>query len=84
MSFRLKVVIGVVLAAFAACVAAGDSEWLIQRDGAEVVDLHVPGHGEDVERAVELAHGFVEQGRDKAAVEIAGRVATTGRWTEMG
>ena len=60
------------LAAFAAEVAAGEDEWLVERGGAEVVDLHVAGHGEDVERAVELAHGFVEQGGDDASVDVAG------------
>jgi hypothetical protein len=33
----------------------------------------VAGHGEDVERAVELAHGFVEERGDDAAVDVAGR-----------
>ena len=40
--------------------------------GAEVVDLHVAGHGEDVEGAVELAHGLVHKGGDDAAVDVAG------------
>src|ERR1700722_9037117 len=34
--------------------AADEDERLVERDGAEVVDPHVAGHGEDVERAVEL------------------------------
>ena len=38
----------------------------------EIVDLHVAGHGEDVERAVELAHGLVHEGGDDAAVDVAG------------
>ena len=50
-----------------------EDERLVERDGAEVVDLHVAGHGEDVEGAVELAHGFVEEGGDDAAVDVAGR-----------
>ena len=57
----------------AAEVAADEDEGLVEGHGAEVVDLHVAGHGEDVERAVELAHGFVEEGGDDAAVDVAGR-----------
>ncbi len=30
------------------------------------------GHGEDVEGAVELAHGFVEESGDDASVDVAG------------
>src|ERR1700722_4988529 len=56
----------------AAKVAADENERLVEGDGAEVVDLHVAGHGEDVERAVELAHGLVEEGGDDAAVDVAG------------
>ena len=57
---------------FAMEVAACDDQGLEERDGAEVVDLHVARHGEDVERAVELAHGFVEKGCYEAAVQISG------------
>jgi hypothetical protein len=53
---------------------AGDKdERLIERHGAEVIDLHVAGHGEDVEGAVKLAHGLVEECGDDAAVNVAGR-----------
>jgi hypothetical protein len=54
-------------------VARDEDERLVKRDGAEVVDLHVAGHGEDVEGAVELAHGLVEERGDDAAVDVAGR-----------
>ena len=39
----------------------------------EVVDLHVAGHGEDVEGPVELAHGLIEKGGDDATVDVARR-----------
>jgi hypothetical protein len=39
---------------------ADEDERLVERDGAKIVDLHMAGHGEDVEGAIELAHGFVE------------------------
>jgi hypothetical protein len=53
---------------------AGDEDQrLIERDGAQVIDLHVTGHGENVERAVELAHGFVEKRGYDASVDVAGR-----------
>src|SRR5258708_6208322 len=61
------------LAAFAAEVAADEDERLVERGRAEVVDLHVAGHGEDVEGAVEFAHGLVEERGDDAAVDVAGR-----------
>jgi hypothetical protein len=56
----------------AAEVAADQDERLVERGGTEIVDLHVAGHGDDIERAVELAHGFVEESGDDAAVDVAG------------
>ncbi len=53
-------------------VAGYEDQRLVERGGPEVVDLHVAGHGEDVEGAVELAHGFVEERGDDAAVDVAG------------
>jgi len=49
------------------------NERLIERGGFKVVDFHVAGHGEDVERTIELAHGFVEECGDDASVDVAGR-----------
>ena len=60
------------LAAFAAQVAADEDERLVERGGTQVVDLHVAGHGEDVERAIELAHGLVEERGYDASVDVAG------------
>jgi hypothetical protein len=54
-------------------VTADEDERLVERRGAEVVDLHVAGHCEDVKRTVELAHSFVEERCDDAAVDVAGR-----------
>ena len=54
-------------------VARDKDKRLIERHGAEVVDLHVAGHGENVERAIELAHGFVEERGYDASVDVAGR-----------
>ncbi len=59
--------------AFATKVAGGEGEGGVERCGTEVVDGHVAGHGEEAEGTVELAHGFVEQGGDDAAVDVAGR-----------
>ncbi len=58
------------LAAFAAEVAAGEDKRLVEGDGAKVVDLHVAGHGEDVEGAVEFAHGLVEERGNDASVDV--------------
>ena len=54
-------------------VTRGEDEGLIERGGAEVVDLHVASHGEDVEGAVEFAHGLVKERGDDAAVDMAWR-----------
>jgi len=59
------------LATFSAEMAADEDERLVERGGAQIVDLHVAGHGEDVERAVELAHGLVEDSGDNAAVDMS-------------
>jgi hypothetical protein len=61
------------LAAFSAEMAAGEDERLVEGNGVEVVDLHVASHGEDVEGAVELAHGFVKEGSYDASVNVAWR-----------
>jgi len=57
----------------AAEVAGGKGERGVEGGGAEIVDLEVAGHGEDLEGTVELAHRFVEEGGDDAAVDVAGR-----------
>jgi hypothetical protein len=57
----------------AAEVASDEHERLVQRGGAEVVDLHVACHGEDVEGAVEFAHGLVEERGDDATVNVTWR-----------
>src|ERR1700729_1864057 len=61
------------LSAFPAEVAAGEDKRLVEGDGAKVVDLHVAGHGEDVEGAVEFAHGLVEERGDDATVNVTRR-----------
>jgi hypothetical protein len=60
------------LAAFAAEVSADENERLVEGNWAKVVDFHVAGHGDNVEGAVELAHGFVEEGSNDAAMNVAG------------
>lgn len=60
------------LASVAVGVAADERERMVERYGAEVIDLHVARDGEDVERAVELAHRLVEKCGDEAAVDVAG------------
>jgi hypothetical protein len=61
------------LSAIATKMPADDDEWLEEWDGAEVVDLHVSRHGEDVKRTIELAHCFVEECGYETSVQIAGR-----------
>jgi len=61
------------LSALPAQMRADEDERLVERGGAEVVDFHVAGHRKNIERAVELAHGFVHESGDDASVDIAGR-----------
>jgi len=61
------------LFAVATDVAADDGQVCTERDRAQVVDLHVPRQGDQVQWPVQLAHGFVEQSGDDAAVHIAWR-----------
>ncbi len=61
------------LAAIAPDVAAGESQGLVEGDRTEVVNLYMAGHGEDIKRAVELAHGLVKEGGYNASVNVAGR-----------
>jgi hypothetical protein len=61
------------LAALTAEMAADEDQRLVERNGTEVVDLHVTGHGQDVEGAVELAHGLIEERGYDAAMNVPGR-----------
>ena len=61
------------LAAFPAEVAAGEGQGDVQGTGAEVVDLHVAGHGEEVEGAVNFGHSLIHEGGNDAAVDVPGR-----------
>ncbi len=61
------------LPAFASKMAAGEGERHVKRGWAEVVDLHVAGHREDVERSIELRHGLIHEGGDDASVDVSGR-----------
>lgn len=60
------------LSSFSAQVTAFELKRLKEGDGLEVVDLHVAGDGEDIERAVDLAHGLVEKSGDDASMDVAG------------
>lgn len=71
-------------AAFAAEVTADEKERLVEGNRAKVVDFHVAGHSDDIEGAVELAHGFVEKGGDDAAMDVAGRSLVEAVEYEMG
>ena len=61
------------LAALAAEVLTEEGERGAERSGPEIVDGQVAGHGDEIERTVEFAHGFVHEGCDYSAVDIAGR-----------
>jgi hypothetical protein len=63
----------VIAAAGDSCVSGGESKRHTKRDGAEVVDFEMAGHGEDAAGSVRFAHGFIKKGGDDAAVGVAGR-----------
>ena len=58
-------------------VARGESERDGQGHGAQILHLHLPGHGKNVAGAVRFAHGFVEEGGDDASMGVAGRAGET-------
>lgn len=62
---------GPVLVALVMVDAAFETNGRSAGNRASVVHLHVAGHADDVAGADGLAHGFVEQGGDNAAVHIA-------------
>src|SRR5262245_31622232 len=45
----------------------------VQRHRLEVVHGHLGSHRDDLTQLVHLAHSFIENGRDDAAVYVAGR-----------
>lgn len=51
----------------------GQRERDAERHRPEIIDLHLPGHGYDSPGAIRLAHGFIEQGGNNAAVRVSGR-----------
>ena len=61
------------LASFPAEMAAGQDQWLEERNRLQVVDFHVASDGEDIERAIELAHRLVEQSGNDTPVDVSRR-----------
>lgn len=61
------------LAPLAAKVARGKSERSVQRRRTQIIHLHVTGHRQRVQRTIQLAHGFVEQRGQDAAMNEARR-----------
>jgi hypothetical protein len=50
-----------------------DAQRLMERHGLEVIHSHLGSHGDDLAQLVYLAHGFVEDGGDDAAMAVSGR-----------
>lgn len=70
---------GPVLAALVMVHAAFEANGCIAGNRTSVVHFHVAGHTHHVAGANSLAHGFVEEGGDDAAVHVAAR-AFKGVW----
>jgi len=66
-----------------ALLLGSDSEHLPQRNGLEVLDFHGTGEGQHVTEFVHLAHGFVQDGGDNAAVRVPRRPGVFTRQLEM-
>lgn len=50
-----------------------DTQWFVQWNGLQIVDGDGRSQRDDVAKLIHLAHGFVEEGGDNAAVHVAGR-----------
>jgi hypothetical protein len=61
----------------------GDGERLSQRHGLEILDFHGSGERQHVAKLVHLAHGFIQDRGDNAAVSIAGRPGVFARQLEV-
>lgn len=48
-----------------------------ERHGTDIVDFHLPGHSDNASGAIRLAHGFVEQGGNDAAMRVSGGAGKT-------
>jgi len=68
---------------FDALLLGADGERLAQRNGLEVFNLHGTGEGQHVAEFIHLAHGFVQDGGDNAAVRVARRSGVFTRQLEM-
>ncbi len=63
-------------------VARGEHERLAERYGPQILHVEGAGHGDDAPCAIDLAHGFVEEGRDNASVRMARRTGEAPRQPE--
>ena len=50
-----------------------NAQGLVQRNRLQIAHGHLDGDSDDVAQFVHLAHGFIEDGRNDAAVAVAGR-----------
>lgn len=72
-----------VAASVQALLCAGDSKRLAQRDRLKVFDFHGRSERQHIAEFVHLAHGFVQDGSDDAAVRVARRASVFARQLEM-
>src|SRR5271163_1034638 len=66
-----------VLAALQLDLARFHSQWLLQRHRLQILHGHLGGHRHHVAQFIHFAHGFIEDGRDDAAVAVSGRSGET-------
>ncbi len=74
--------IGVFLAIHMLCLP-GDDQGLSQRYRPEILNVHLSGEGNYVVELVYLAHGFIQDGGDDAAMRMAGRTLIAARQPEF-
>jgi len=50
-----------------------NTQWLVERHGLDILHGHFGGHGENITKLIELAHGIIENSGDNSAVAVARR-----------
>ena len=50
-----------------------NTQWLVERHGLDTLHGHFGGHGENITKLIELAHGIIENSGDNSAVAVARR-----------
>jgi len=64
-------------------VPRGQREQNAEGHGPEVIDIHLPRHGDDTAGPVRLAHGLIEESGNDAPMRVSGRSGKTAGESRM-